>query len=143
VVVDIIERQYAETYRRLAGNGVSDGSPTSARHNADTFEPTPAPVSTLRASLHAQAATSPASGQPSPTFLRQTPLSTPGGATKSCRPSAAMPSPTTSSQRPLTVRRLASDGRGGSFLDPWHPNGRTSGHRPCAGRYCSPDLGCP
>jgi hypothetical protein len=54
-VVDAIERQCAETYRRLAGKGVSDGSPTSARHNADTFEPTPAPASTLRASLHAQA----------------------------------------------------------------------------------------
>jgi hypothetical protein len=35
---------------------VSDGSPTSARHNADTFEPALAPTSTLRASLHAQAA---------------------------------------------------------------------------------------
>jgi hypothetical protein len=56
-VVDAIERQYAETYRRLAGKGVSDGSPTSARHSADTFEPAPAPASTLRASLHAQAAT--------------------------------------------------------------------------------------
>jgi hypothetical protein len=55
-VVDAIESQYAETYRRLAGKGVSDGSHTSARHNADTFEPTPAPASTLRASLHAQAA---------------------------------------------------------------------------------------
>jgi hypothetical protein len=53
-VVDAIERQYTETYRRLAGKGVSDGSPTSARHSADTFEP--APASTLRASLHAQAA---------------------------------------------------------------------------------------
>jgi hypothetical protein len=52
-VVDAIERQYAETYRRLDGKGVSDGSPTSARHSADTFEPTPAPASTLRASLHA------------------------------------------------------------------------------------------
>jgi hypothetical protein len=55
-VVDAIERQYTETYRRLADKDVSDGSPTSARHNADTFEPTPAPASTLRASLHAQAA---------------------------------------------------------------------------------------
>jgi hypothetical protein len=55
-VVDAIERQYAETYHRLADKGVSDGSPTSTRHNADTFEPTPAPASTLRASLHAQAA---------------------------------------------------------------------------------------
>jgi hypothetical protein len=36
-VVDAIERQYAVTYRRLAGKGVSDGSPTSARHCADTF----------------------------------------------------------------------------------------------------------
>jgi hypothetical protein len=54
-VVDAIERQYAETYRRLADKGVSDGSPTSARHSADTFEPTPAPASTLRVSLHAQA----------------------------------------------------------------------------------------
>eukprot|EP00267_Zea_mays_P051678 XP_020404662.1 uncharacterized protein LOC109944343 [Zea mays] len=55
-VVDAIERQYAETYRRLAGKGVSDDSPTSARHCADTFESAPAPASTLRASLHAQAA---------------------------------------------------------------------------------------
>jgi hypothetical protein len=55
-VVDAIESRYAETYRRLAGKGVSDGSHTSARHSADTFEPTPAPTSTLRASLHAQAA---------------------------------------------------------------------------------------
>jgi hypothetical protein len=55
-VVDAIERQYAETYRRLAGKGVSDGSSTSARHSADTFEPAPAPASTPRASLHAQAA---------------------------------------------------------------------------------------
>jgi uncharacterized membrane protein YgcG len=55
-VVDAIERQYAETYRRLAGKGESDGSPTSARHSAHTFEPAPAPTSTLRASLHAQAA---------------------------------------------------------------------------------------
>eukprot|EP00267_Zea_mays_P045755 XP_020398082.1 uncharacterized protein LOC109941478 [Zea mays] len=55
-VVDTIERQYAETYHRLAGKGVPDGSPTSARHSADTFEPAPAPASTLRASLHAQAA---------------------------------------------------------------------------------------
>jgi hypothetical protein len=54
-VVDAIERQYAETYRRLAGKGVSDGSPTSARHSANTFQPAPAPASTLRASLHAQA----------------------------------------------------------------------------------------
>jgi hypothetical protein len=51
-VVDAIERQYVETYRRLAGNGVSYGSPSSARHSADTFEPAPAPASTL----HAQAA---------------------------------------------------------------------------------------
>jgi hypothetical protein len=56
-VVDAIERQYTETYHRLAGKGVSDGSPTSARHSADTFEPAPALASTLRASLHAQAAT--------------------------------------------------------------------------------------
>jgi hypothetical protein len=55
-VVDAIERQYAETYHRLAGKGMSDGSPTSARHSADTFEPTPTPASTLRGSLHAQAA---------------------------------------------------------------------------------------
>jgi hypothetical protein len=55
-VVDTIERQYAETYRHLAGKGVSDGSPMSARHNTDTFEPAPVPASTLRASLHAQAA---------------------------------------------------------------------------------------
>jgi hypothetical protein len=54
-VVDAIEHQYTETYRRLAGKGVSDGSPTSARQSADTFEPAPAPASTLRASLHAQA----------------------------------------------------------------------------------------
>jgi hypothetical protein len=51
-----MERQYAETYRRLADKGVSDGSLTSARHCADTFEPASAPTSTLRASLHAQAA---------------------------------------------------------------------------------------
>eukprot|EP00267_Zea_mays_P022141 XP_008646683.1 proline-rich receptor-like protein kinase PERK14 [Zea mays] len=51
-VVDAIERQYAETYRHLAGKGMSDGSPTSAHHNADTFEPAPASASTL----HAQAA---------------------------------------------------------------------------------------
>jgi hypothetical protein len=55
-VVDAIERQYAETYRRLARKGMLDGSPMSARHSADTFEPTPVPASTLRASLHAQAA---------------------------------------------------------------------------------------
>jgi hypothetical protein len=55
-VVDAIERQYAETYCHLTGKGVSDGSPTSARHSADTFEPAPAPALTLRASLHAQAA---------------------------------------------------------------------------------------
>jgi hypothetical protein len=55
-LVDAIERQYAETYHRLAGKGVSDGSRTSARHSADTFEPAPAPALTLRASLHAQAA---------------------------------------------------------------------------------------
>jgi hypothetical protein len=55
-VVDAIERQYAETYRRLASKGVSDGSPMSARHSADTFEPAPVPALTLRASLHAQAA---------------------------------------------------------------------------------------
>jgi hypothetical protein len=55
-VVGAIKRQYAETYRRLADKGVSDGSPTSAHHSADTFEPTPAPASTLRASLHAQVA---------------------------------------------------------------------------------------
>jgi hypothetical protein len=55
-VVDANERQYAETYHRLSGKGVSDGYPTFARHCADTFEPTPAPASTLRASLHAQAA---------------------------------------------------------------------------------------
>jgi hypothetical protein len=55
-VLDAIVRQYAETYRRLAGKGVSDGSPTSARHRADTFEPAPTPASTLCASLHAQAA---------------------------------------------------------------------------------------
>jgi hypothetical protein len=35
---------------------VSDGSPTSARHYADTFEPASALASTLCASLHAQAA---------------------------------------------------------------------------------------
>jgi hypothetical protein len=55
-VVDTIERQYAETYRHLASKGMSDGSPMSARHSADTFEPAPVPASTLRASLHAQAA---------------------------------------------------------------------------------------
>jgi hypothetical protein len=49
---------------------------------------------------------SPASGQPSSTFLRRTPLSTPGGATRSCRPPAATPSPTTSSQRSLTRSRI-------------------------------------
>jgi hypothetical protein len=54
-VVDAIERQYAETYHRLASKGVSDGSPTSAQHCTDIFEPAPAPASTLRASLHAQA----------------------------------------------------------------------------------------
>jgi hypothetical protein len=54
-VVDVIERQYAATYRRLAGKGVSDGSPTSARHNADIFDPALAPASTLRASHHAHA----------------------------------------------------------------------------------------
>jgi hypothetical protein len=54
-VVDAIERQYAETYRCLAGKGVSDGSPTSARHCANTFESAPALASTLHASLHAQA----------------------------------------------------------------------------------------
>jgi hypothetical protein len=51
---------------------------------------------------------SPASGQPSPMFSRQTPLSTLGGATRSCRPSAATPSPTTSSPRSLTQRRIGS-----------------------------------
>jgi hypothetical protein len=55
-VVDAIECQYADTYRRLAGKSVSDGSPTSARHGADTFEPAPNSASTLRASLNAQAA---------------------------------------------------------------------------------------
>jgi hypothetical protein len=55
-VVDAIECQYADTYRRLAGKSVSDGSPTSARHGADTFEPAPNSSSTLRASLNAQAA---------------------------------------------------------------------------------------
>jgi hypothetical protein len=55
-VVDAIERQYIETYRRLAGKGVSDGSPTSAHHNVDTFEPALTLVSTLCASLDAQAA---------------------------------------------------------------------------------------
>jgi hypothetical protein len=55
-VVDAIERQYAETYRHLAGKGMSDGSPTSAHHSADTFEPAPASASTLCASLHAQVA---------------------------------------------------------------------------------------
>jgi hypothetical protein len=49
---------------------------------------------------------SPASGQPSPTFLRRTQLSTPGRATRSCKPSVATPSPTTSSQRSLTRRRI-------------------------------------
>jgi hypothetical protein len=34
---------------------MSNGSPTSARHSADTIKPAPAPASTLRASLHAQA----------------------------------------------------------------------------------------
>jgi hypothetical protein len=51
-VVNAIERQYVETYCRLAGKGVSDGSPMSARHSDDTFEPVPVPASTLRASLH-------------------------------------------------------------------------------------------
>jgi hypothetical protein len=55
-IVDAIKHQYTETYRRLAVKGVSNGSPTFARHSADTFEPTPALASTLRASLHAQAA---------------------------------------------------------------------------------------
>jgi hypothetical protein len=55
-VVDAIERHYTKTCRRLAGKGVSDGSPTSAHHCVDTFKSAPAPASTLRASLHAQAA---------------------------------------------------------------------------------------
>jgi hypothetical protein len=54
-IVDAIERQYTETYHHLASKAVSDGSPTSARRYADTFEPTAASNSTLRASLHAQA----------------------------------------------------------------------------------------
>jgi hypothetical protein len=54
-VVDAIKRQYVETYHRLAGKGMSDGSHVrlALRH---TFEPASAPASTLRASLHAQAA---------------------------------------------------------------------------------------
>jgi hypothetical protein len=55
-VVDAIERQYADTYRRLASKGILDGSPTSARRYVDTFEPTPTPASTLRAYIHTQAA---------------------------------------------------------------------------------------
>jgi hypothetical protein len=55
-IVDAIERQYVETYHRLTGKVVSDGSPTSAHHTVDTFKPAPALASTLRASLHAQAA---------------------------------------------------------------------------------------
>jgi hypothetical protein len=53
VVVDAIKRQYTETYRHLAVKGVSNGSPTFARHSADTFKPAPTLASTLRASLHA------------------------------------------------------------------------------------------
>jgi hypothetical protein len=106
VVVDAIERQYAETYRYLTSKGVSNGSPTSARHSVDTFEPAPAPASTLRASLHAQAAAL--------TSIRATvidvlaPDSTqyPGGMIRSCRPFAGTPSPTTSSQRSLTRQRI-------------------------------------
>jgi hypothetical protein len=48
----------------------------------------------------------PASGQPSPTSLSRTPLSTPGGAIRSCRPSVGTPSSTTSSQRSLTCQRI-------------------------------------
>jgi hypothetical protein len=42
-VVDAIERQYVETYRRLVGKGISDGSPTSARHYAKTTPSSPRP----------------------------------------------------------------------------------------------------
>jgi hypothetical protein len=38
-VVDAIERQYAETYCRLAGKSVLDGSPTFARHSATYSSP--------------------------------------------------------------------------------------------------------
>jgi hypothetical protein len=72
---------------------------------------------------------SPASGQPSPTSLRRPPLSTPGGAIRSCRPFVGTPSPTTSSQRSLTRQRIdfrwtrwCSPG----FMAPSRPNFRTS-----------------
>jgi hypothetical protein len=51
---------------------------------------------------------SPASRQLSPMFSRRTPLSTLGGATRSCRPSAATPLPTTSSPWSLTRWRISS-----------------------------------
>ena len=38
-IVDAIERQYAETYRRLTGKSVLDRSPTFARHSATYSSP--------------------------------------------------------------------------------------------------------
>eukprot|EP00267_Zea_mays_P045015 XP_020397249.1 calphotin-like [Zea mays] len=105
-VVDAIERQYAETCRRLAGKGVPDGSPTSARYSADTFEPAPTPASTLRASLHAQAAALTNIQATVTDVLAPDSTQYPGGAIRSCRPSAGTPSPTTSSQRSLTRQRI-------------------------------------
>jgi hypothetical protein len=92
--------------RHAAGTRHPSGTPPlCGRHLATAptpsspRQPRPQPFALL---FMLRSRPSPASGRPSPTFRRRTPLSTPGGTTKYCKPSAATPSPTTSSPWSLT-----------------------------------------